>query len=161
MVVTYCATGSFNQVQFSFRREFPRSRVPHRSTIIRNVDKYLEYGVSTNRQKDASGRRRTVRSIQNIQEVPALQDDSNVTARRNNCPNISKTPFNHMTKIDPQWHPYRMQICRYAISCVKEIHAERRVQYSQWLLGKPQAFMPQIIIRDEAIFQLNFQIKHF
>ena len=32
---------------------------------------------------------------------------------------------------------------------------ERRVQYSQWLLGKPQAFMSQIIIGDEAIFQLN------
>ena len=89
MVVTYCATGGSNQVQGLFRREFPRSRVPYRSTIIRNVDKYLEHGVSTNRQNDVSGLRRTVRSIQNIQEVPALQDDLNVTAHRNNVPNIS------------------------------------------------------------------------
>ena len=66
MVVTYCATGSANQDQGLFRREFPRSWVPYRSKIIRNVDKCLEYGVSTNRQKDASGCRRTVRSIQNI-----------------------------------------------------------------------------------------------
>ena len=85
MVVTYCATGSSNQVQGLFGREFPSSRVPYRSTIIRNVDKYLEYGVSTNRQKDASGCHMTVRSIQKIQEVyQALQDDPNVTARRNN-----------------------------------------------------------------------------
>ena len=120
MVVTYCATGGSNQVQGLF----PRSRVPYRSTIIRNVGKYLEYGVSTNRQNDVSGRRRTVRSIENIQEVPALQDDSNVTAHRNNCPNISKIPFNRITKIDPRWHPYRMQICRYAISCVKEMRKD-------------------------------------
>ena len=93
----------------------------YRSTIIRNVDKYLEYGVSTNRQKYASGRCRTVRSIQNIQEVPALQDDPNITAHRNNCSNISKTSFNRITKIDLRRHPYRMQICRYAISCVKEM----------------------------------------
>ena len=107
MVITYCATGSSNQVQSLFRREFPRSRVPYRSTIIRNVDKYLEYGVSTNRQKYASGRCRTVRSIQNIQEVPALQDDPNITAHRNNCPNISKTSFNRINKIDLRRHPYR------------------------------------------------------
>ena len=56
MIVTYCATGSPNQDQGLFRREFPRSWVPYRSKIIRNVDKCLEYGLSTNRQKDASGR---------------------------------------------------------------------------------------------------------
>ena len=44
--VTYCATGSSNQVQGLFRRQFPRSRVPYWSTVIRNVDKYLEYEVS-------------------------------------------------------------------------------------------------------------------
>ena len=155
MVVTYCATGSSNQVQGLFRSEFPRNRVPYRSTIIRNVDKYLEYGVSTNRRKDASDRRRTVRSIQNIQEVPALQDDPNITARRNNCPNISKTSFNRITKIDLRWHPYRIQICRYAISYVKEMWKDESSTYNQWLLGKPQAFMSQIIIGDEAIFQLK------
>ena len=47
VVFTYCATGSSNQVQGLFRREFPRSRVPYRLTIIRNVDKYLEQGEST------------------------------------------------------------------------------------------------------------------
>ena len=155
MVVTYCATGSSKKVQGLFRREFPRRRVPYRSIIIRNVGKYLEYGVNTNRQKDASGRRRTVTSIQNIQEVPALQDDSNLSALRNNCPNIRKIPFNCMTKIDPKWHP----VCRYAISCMKEIDMERGVQYSQWLLVKPQAFMPQIIIGDEAIFQLTGNVS--
>ena len=51
MVVTYCATGSLNQDQGLFRREFPRSQLPYRSTIIRNVDKYLEYGVCTNRRE--------------------------------------------------------------------------------------------------------------
>ena len=48
MLVTYnCATGNSNKVQGLFRREFPTSRAPYRSTIIRNIDKYLEYGEST------------------------------------------------------------------------------------------------------------------
>ena len=38
--------------------------------------------------------------------------------------------------------------------------AERRVQYSQWLLGKPEAFMSQIIIGDEAILQLNGNVSN-
>ena len=43
---------------------------------------------------------------------------------------------------------------------LREGDAERRVQYSQWLLGKPQAFMSQIIIEDEAIFQLNGYVSN-
>ena len=38
--------------------------------------------------------------------------------------------------------------------------AERRVQYSQWLLGKPQAFMSQIVTGDKAIFQLNGNVSN-
>ena len=41
-----------------------------------------------------------------------------------------------------------------------EEDVERRVQYSQWLLGKSQAFMSQIIIVDEAVFQLNGNISN-
>ena len=36
---------------------------------------------------------------------------------------------------------------------------ERLVQYSQWLLGKPHAFISQIIIGDEATFQLNGNVS--
>ena len=45
---------------------------------------------------------------------------------------------------------------------LREGDAERRVQYrdSQWLLGKPQAFMSQMIIGDEAIFQLNGNVSN-
>ena len=43
---------------------------------------------------------------------------------------------------------------------LREGDLERRVQYSQWLLGKPQAFMSQIIIGDEAVFQLNGSLRY-
>ena len=49
-----------------------------------------------------------------------------------------------------------MQICHQ----LREGDAERQVQYSQWLLGKPQSFMSQIIIGDEAIFQLNGNVSN-
>ena len=58
------------------------------------------------------------------------------------------------------WHPYKIQICRYAISCVKEMWQKDGVQYSQWLLGKPQAFMSQKIIGDEAIFHLKGNVSN-
>ena len=43
---------------------------------------------------------------------------------------------------------------------LREGDAKRRVQYSQRLLGKPQAFMSQVIIWDEAIFQLNRNVSN-
>ena len=43
---------------------------------------------------------------------------------------------------------------------LREGDAERRVQYSQWLLGKLQAFMSKIIIGDETIFQLNGNVSN-
>ena len=43
---------------------------------------------------------------------------------------------------------------------LREVDVERRVQYSHWLLGKPQACMSQIIIGDEAIFQLNGNVSN-
>ena len=43
---------------------------------------------------------------------------------------------------------------------LREGGAERRVQYSQWLLGKPKACMSQIIIGDEAIFKLNGNVSN-
>ena len=42
---------------------------------------------------------------------------------------------------------------------LREGDVERRVQYSLWLLGKPQAFTSQIIIGDEAKFQLNGNVS--
>ena len=136
MVVAYYATLRSGQVQRLFQREFHGRRVPYLSTIMRNVEKYLIYGGSTIRHKDASGHRRTVRTVQNIQEVyQALRDDPNVTASRNNCPNISRSSFNRITKIDLRWHPFRKQI-RHKL---EDGDAERLIQYSQWLLNKPQA----------------------
>ena len=49
-----------------------------------------------------------------------------------------------------------MQICHQ----LREGDAERQVQYSQWLLRKPQSFMSKIIIGDEAIFHLNGNVSN-
>ena len=109
--------------------------------------------ISTKRQKDGSGCHRTVRSIQKIQVVyQALQDDPNVTARRNNCPNISKTPFNLMTKIDLSCTHTG---CRYAISCMKEMRKEESSTANGCWESLNQAYMSQMLIGDEAIFQPN------
>ena len=43
---------------------------------------------------------------------------------------------------------------------LREGGAERRVQYSQWLLGKPKAYMSQMVIGDKAIFQLNGNVSN-
>ena len=46
---------------------------------------------------------------------------------------------------------------------LREGDAERWVQYSQWLVGKSQAFMSQVIlviIGDEAMFQVNGNVSN-
>ena len=60
---------SYVAVIEAFRQQFPGRNPPSKSTIQRNVRKYDDNGTSHNLNKDRSGRRKTVRTQQNIQQV--------------------------------------------------------------------------------------------
>ena len=157
MVVEYLQSKRTQVTQGRFNRRFPNSRVPHRATILKNVNKYKAYGTSRNRNKEASGHPRTARSQANVQLVTqALQQDPNASARRNNVPNLSKSSFNRITKRDIKWHPYKMNI-RHKLEPQDNA---RRIQYCQWLLQQRHNFMNNIVIGDEAVFQMNGHVSN-
>ena len=110
-------------------------------TILRNFAKYLTHGTSQNRNTEKSGRRRTTRSVNNINTVhEALRG-----ARRNRT-GVSKTTLNRITKLDPE---------------VASIHNElfpqdpaRRLTFFTCLVERYAHFWPNLVIGDEASFQM-------
>ena len=98
-------------VQNAFRVTFPGRNPPAKSTVLRNVRKYLIKGTSLNSNKGNSGRRRTTRSAENIAAVRALlqHNPRDVSARRNPVA-ISSAGFNRITRLDIRWHPYRTHV---------------------------------------------------
>ena len=58
--VTYFETRSYYEVQRLFRIRFPELLPPHKTNIMRNVEKYLDNGTSLNMNSKRCGRKRTV-----------------------------------------------------------------------------------------------------
>ena len=65
IVLNFTQTQSSTAVQASF----PGRNPPAPSTILRNVQKYLNAGTSLNLNKGNSGRRRSIRTAENIEDV--------------------------------------------------------------------------------------------
>ena len=81
-----------------------------------NVKKFDEHGTVRNRQSEASGARKTVRTRANIAAVrQALRRDPNSSCRRNAVPNIPRSSFN---RIVPFFKGMRVVFHRfYIIAC--------------------------------------------
>ncbi len=91
IVLNYTQTQSSTMVQNAFQARFPGRNPPAPSPILRNVQKYLNAGRSLNLNKGNSGRRRSIRTAENIEAVrDLLQQNPHVSARRNPLP-ISRT----------------------------------------------------------------------
>lgn len=153
IVRKYYETRSFLAVKEAFLQQFPERNPPSTSTIQRNVEKYEREGTSLNLNKKRSGRRRTTRSQENIEQVRLFiaAQPQGVSCRRNPI-GISKTAFNEITKHDLKWHPFKIHL-------VQKLQAgdpARRLRYCQWFSNQAHniRFMSNIVIGDEAAFHL-------
>lgn len=156
MVLKYCETFSIAETLRLFILQFPHARVPNRKTITRNYNKYLEFGQSGNRNTGNSGRRRTARTQANIARVrQALQNDPTISARRNPIAQLTPSSFNRITRIDLSWHPYRIQ----RRNALLPGDLPRRMDYCQWLTNRPNRFLRDVIIGDEANFPMNGNVN--
>ena len=73
-------------VRYAFEQRFPDRKPPLRTTILRNVEKYLNAGMSLKFNRGNPGRR-TVRSAENIDAVrDLLEHNPHVSVRRNPIP---------------------------------------------------------------------------
>lgn len=109
-----------------------------------------------NRNKGNSGRPRTGRTPAHIADVTRqLRANPRVSSRRNNLPHITRSTFQRIVKNDIEWHPYK----------IKKRHAlqpgdlPRRLQFCNWLLNRPQRFLREVVIVDEANFQMNGSVS--
>ena len=156
LVSCYLRSNSVALTIRQFANRFPNVRVPHRNTVLWNVRKYETYGTSHNRCKDASGRRKSGRTAQNIQAVrQAIAQNPRISARRNPLPNISSATFNIITRQDLQMYPYRIQM-RHALFPADLI---RRRNFCNWFVERGQDFMRYIVIGDEAAFHINGDVN--
>ena len=157
IVENYILTRSIQNVHEAFRNTFIGRYVPKKSTILNNVRKYHEHGTSSNLNQGRSGRRRTARSAENIELVrDLLENNPRVSVRRNGS-NISNTSFHRIIKHDLNYYPYVL-ITRQEL---KENDFGRRETFSRWLIDRFQEndFINQIVIGDEATFQMNGSVN--
>ena len=116
MVTEYHRTNSVGAVLRSFRQEFPNVRCPSRKTVSRNAQKYRTTGTSHNLNKGRSGRRRTGRSVANIEAVrnrlveqqQAGEGRAQTISSRRNGLGMPSATFNRITRVDLHFHPYQM-----------------------------------------------------
>ncbi len=156
MVLKYHETRSPAEVIRQFQLQFPGRRMPFRHTVTRNYQKFLDHGTCHNLNSGNSGRPRTARSQLNIDRVRrALQADPTISARRNPLPNIDRSAFNRITRLDLGFHPYVMEH-RHSL---EDGDRERRVQYCQWLANRQPRFLSDVLIGDEATFPMNAKVN--
>ena len=153
MVKSYFETKSFDFVINAFQEQFPNREPPAKSTIYRNVKKYSEEGTSLNLNKGRSGRRRTVRTQENIARVrQGLEQNPNLSTRRNDF-EMSQSSVHRIIHDDLKWHPYKIHV-RHEM---KEQDFPRRLRFCQWFIRRcdNNRFLHNVVIGDEAAFQMN------
>lgn len=146
-------TGSLIQIRNAFGEQFPDRPLPAKSTIWKNVVKYQQHGTSLNRNRGNSGRRHTGRSHANVEAVRQM-DRRNFSARRNPL-GLPPATFNRITRLDLHWHPYKMQIRHKLLPG----DLPRRLQFCEWLVGRPEGFLRNLVIGDEAAFAMSQHTK--
>lgn len=148
-----------------FRARFPGIRVPANSTIRRIFEKQVQKGtvLNCNSAKSPgdthSGRRRSARTDANKAAVKQVMDrdaqkqigDANVSpvsSCRLNALNIDKSAWWRI-KVELKYHPYKL-IRRHEL---QPADLPRRLQFCQWLVGRTDQEMLELLVSDEAYFQ--------
>lgn len=112
IVEAYFATKSVVLTQRQYRRHFVRTKVPDRRTIIRLVAKFRETGSVANANKGHSGRPRSVKTPNNIQNLRDRLEKSprKSTRRLSQEVGISRSSVLRILHDDLKLFPYKIQL---------------------------------------------------
>jgi len=145
------------EISQRFLQQFNR-RPPCKKTLNRNVNKYLQWGTSLNRNKMNSGRLRTVVIPDNIENVRRIVQTfpTNTSSRRNGS-GLSQSAFNRITRKELNVYPYRIKR-RHEL---KPADYARRERFCRWFTGEcmDPTFLSRLVIGDEASFAMNGNIN--
>ena len=159
IVETYHETRSFPQVTQRFRLAFPQRNPPTIANMRKTIQRFQRLGTVLNQNTVNSGRSRTARTARNVNLVEqALINNPHVSSRRNGL-GLSRSTFNRITRIDLNYHPYRMKIRH----MLEPADHGRRIDYSNWLIQQftDPAFRNKLVIGDEAAFQMNGEVYNY
>ena len=145
------------QVRRSWMNSWPGVRPPSERAIRYNYQTYLQHGTNVNRYRGNSGRRRTVRSAQNIERVRrSLHRNGNVSSRRNGQ-NSSRCSFNRSVHC-LGFHPYVL----IKTQALLANDPAQRLDFCRWLLNmieENDSFLANLVTSDEAVFSLNSEVN--
>jgi len=149
---------TFEDLFLDFQQKFPTSRIPSRQSVRDIAKKFDQSFTLENQNKGHSGRKRTVRTTEAVQEVQrqlqAERDlasgDHRSSCRRNQL-DLSRATFHRIVKHDMNWMAYKLgKACE-----ISERTKQMRLTMCQYLVSQPQCYFRRLLITDEAIFQLN------
>lgn len=136
---------------------WPDITPPTHPTIKRTYNKFCQHGTCLDRIKGISGRRRTARSLENVQRVQESLTENGKNSSRRNGLNMTKSTFNRITK-ELHFHPYVL-IKRQKL---REDDPDSRLafcnRFLQTVANDPN-FLDTLIVLDEAIFSLNSEVN--
>ena len=159
------------QLLQDFVLKFPGVRVPTPKTIRNMLKGFTETGTVSNRNSKASpggsnsGRRRTVRTEQNIQRLKVVLDrdsskkigdptKSPVSTARRNVLHFMRSSFSRMVS-DLHYHPYRV-VRRHEL---KPGDFAKRRDFCNWFLALPDQDQMNLLCSDEANFLVSGHVN--
>ena len=158
------------QLLRDFQLEFHGVRDPTPKTVRNILKGFVETGTVRNRNSKASpggnsGRRRTVRTLQNKQLLKNVLDRdstkkindptvSPVSSARRNVLNITKSSFSRIVS-DLKYHPYRV-VRRHEL---KPGDFAKRRDFCNWFLALANQEQMNLLCSDEANFLLSGHVN--
>lgn len=156
LVEKYLQSKDCDRVLLEFRRRYPNRPQPHRNTVYWNVRKFSNNGTVKNMHKERCGRRRTGRSVGNVNTVRNLLEQNPRISCRKNTSGLPSATFNRIVRLDLKWHPYRIFV-RHEL---KDADYPRRLQFARRFRDSCHnaRFLPNIVIGDECSFAMNGRV---
>lgn len=140
--------------QRAYRRHFHVRHCPHQTTILRLVARFRQnYSVC---DRPRTGRRRSVRTPENIERVRDSINDNPETSTRRRAAQLgmNRRSLQRILRTDLKLFPYKLQL----VQRVSPADAQARLRYAvrfQNLAREQQDFLQNLIMSDEAHFHLN------
>ena len=147
-----------NASEVKRRWPWPDIQPPSDRTIKNTFNKFVREGTCLNCNRNRSGRPKTARTKENIQNVrQSLQQDGRRSARRNGL-GLTKSSFLRIIHLDIKFHPYVL-VKRKKL---KPEDPARRLQFCNRFINtvtNDPDFLNKMIVSDEAIFSMNSEVN--
>lgn len=147
-----------NAVRKVLRKQYPDIQPLSRKQIYRIIKKFEETGSVFDRRKGNSGRRKTGRSEDIIEEVKEVIEETPKMSVRTVMSNItnkaSVSTVRRILKFDLKLKPYKVQVMQH----LKETDTISRMEFSNWALLNPAA-IDATWFTDESHFHLNVEVN--